>query len=730
MIRLEGTLEEIIFRNEENGYTVFALEHGREHTVCVGNTHPWPQGERLLVEGEWSEHRDYGRQLKISSCQSVLPTGLRAIEKYLGSGMIRGVGAATARLIVNAFGKDTLEVLEEEPERLTQIPGIGAKRAAMIVESYRERRQSRLDFIFLQGCGLSPAMASRVIKVFGTNTQAEIRKDPYVLVKRVEGIGFRTADAIAGSLGIPPDSEHRLCCGLSYLLDNGAAEGHVFLAEEELIAGAVELLGAAEELCRRALQVLALEGDAVVRVVADRSVVYRKALYEAEQEVAARIWRLLQDDGGDLKEPGLRIRAYEGREGVRFGAQQRRAVSAALSNRICVITGGPGTGKTTCIRCILSILEEEEGEVLLCAPTGRAAKRMQEASGKPAQTIHRLLEYAGEAGGFTRNEEEPLRARALVVDEASMVDLNLMQALLRAVPQGARLIMVGDADQLPSVGPGNVLADLIQSGVLPVVRLTEIFRQAAQSDIVVGAHAINRGQMPPLNRREGDLFFQRAKSGREAADILRSLVCTRLPAYLKIDPLRDIQLLCPMKKGEVGVWELNRMLQAALNPPSPEKGEVYCGDTLLREGDKVMQMRNNYEMEWSRGDEAGRGVYNGDIGYVQQVDREAGLAWILFDDERLALYIPEDLPDLEPAYCITVHKSQGSEFPVVVLPLMGGPPMLMTRNLLYTAVTRARHMVVLVGRMDCLRAMVDNGFVNRRNADLAGALQRAAGTLG
>ncbi len=730
MIRLEGTLEEIIFRNEENGYTVFALEHGREHTVCVGNTHPWPQGERLLVEGEWSEHRDYGRQLKISSCQSVLPTGLRAIEKYLGSGMIRGVGAATARLIVNAFGKDTLEVLEEEPERLTEIPGIGAKRAAMIVESYRERRQSRLDFIFLQGCGLSPAMASRVIKAFGTNTQAEIRKDPYVLVKRVEGIGFRTADAIAGSLGIPPDSEHRLCCGLSYLLDNGAAEGHVFLAEEELIAGAVELLGAAEELCRRALQVLALEGDAVVRVVADRSVVYRKALYEAEQEVAARIWRLLQDDGGDLKEPGPRIRAYEGREGVRFGAQQRRAVSAALSNRICVITGGPGTGKTTCIRCILSILEEEEGEVLLCAPTGRAAKRMQEASGKPAQTIHRLLEYAGEAGGFTRNEEEPLRARALIVDEASMVDLNLMQALLRAVPQGARLIMVGDADQLPSVGPGNVLADLIQSGVLPVVRLTEIFRQAAQSDIVVGAHAINRGQMPTLNRREGDLFFQRAKSGREAADILRSLVCTRLPAYLKIDPLRDIQLLCPMKKGEVGVWELNRMLQAALNPPSPEKGEVHCGDTLLREGDKVMQMRNNYEMEWSRGDEAGRGVYNGDIGYVQQVDREAGLAWILFDDERLALYIPEDLPDLEPAYCITVHKSQGSEFPVVVLPLMGGPPMLMTRNLLYTAVTRARHMVVLVGRMDCLRAMVDNGFVNRRNADLAGALQRAAGALG
>jgi exodeoxyribonuclease V alpha subunit len=640
------------------------------------------------------------------------------------------VGAATARLIVNAFGKDTLEVLEEEPERLTEIPGIGAKRAAMIVESYRERRQSRLDFIFLQGCGLSPAMASRVIKAFGTNTQAEIRKDPYVLVKRVEGIGFRTADAIAGSLGIPPDSEHRLCCGLSYLLDNGAAEGHVFLAEEELIAGAVELLGAAEELCRRALQVLALEGDAVVRVVADRSVVYQKALYEAEQEVAARIWRLLQDDGGDLKEPGPRIRAYEGREGVRFGAQQRRAVSAALSNRICVITGGPGTGKTTCIRCILSILEEEEGEVLLCAPTGRAAKRMQEASGKPAQTIHRLLEYAGEAGGFTRNEEEPLRARALIVDEASMVDLNLMQALLRAVPQGARLIMVGDADQLPSVGPGNVLADLIQSGVLPVVRLTEIFRQAAQSDIVVGAHAINRGQMPTLNRREGDLFFQRAKSGREAADILRSLVCTRLPAYLKIDPLRDIQLLCPMKKGEVGVWELNRMLQAALNPPSPEKGEVHCGDTLLREGDKVMQMRNNYEMEWSRGDEAGRGVYNGDIGYVQQVDREAGLAWILFDDERLALYIPEDLPDLEPAYCITVHKSQGSEFPVVVLPLMGGPPMLMTRNLLYTAVTRARHMVVLVGRMDCLRAMVDNGFVNRRNADLAGALQRAAGALG
>ena len=403
-------------------------------------------------------------------------------------------------------------------------------------------------------------------------------------------------------------------------------------------------------------------------------------------------------------------------------------MSAALSMG-SASSRGPGTGKTTCIHCILSILEEEEGEVLLCAPTGRAAKRMQEASGKPAQTIHRLLEYAGEAGGLTRNEEEPLRARALIVDEASMVDLNLMQALLRAVPQGARLIMVGDADQLPSVGPGNVLADLIKAACSG---------GAVDGDLPAGCPKRHRGGRP--RHKQGANASPEPTGGRPLLPAGKKRPggggYPALPGMYPTAclpenrPFAGHPVALPHEKRGSGGVGIEPHAQAALNPPSPEKGEVHCGDTLLREGDKVMQMRNNYEMEWSRGDEAGRGVYNGDIGYVQQVDREAGLAWILFDDERLALYIPEDLPDLEPAYCITVHTSQGSEFPVVVLPLMGGPPMLMTRNLLYTAGTRARHRVVLVGRMDCLRAMVDNGFVNRRNADLAGALHRAAGALG
>ena len=717
MARFEGVVEKISYRNDENGFTVAQVKlEGGERLAAVGSMPMLLAGERAAFEGELVEHREYGRQIRVSWVESIRPESLDGIEKYLASGMIRGVGPATARLIVESFGPRTLDVLESEPQRLTEVPGIGEKRAAMIAASFLEHNQMRGAMMFLQKYGLTPAMAARVYRAYGERTESVARENPYRLADEVEGVGFKTADRMALAMGFSLSSEFRLQSGLRYALNEAAnASGHMYLPLTILVERARQMLGADEDLIDNALRALILSGGLEAEDIDGETAVYLPWYHEAETDAAFRLTRLLRSfEGGG--EAGLAERAVaevEEEEAMRLCAEQREAVEAVEREGVLIITGGPGTGKTTTLKCILRLLDELGGAEL-CAPTGRAAKRMSEATGRPARTIHRLLEYAGEEGRFLRNEQEPLDCAAVVVDEMSMVDIFLFRALLRALRPGTRLVMVGDKDQLPSVGAGNVLKDMLESGAVPSVTLTEVFRQAASSMIVRNAHRINRGEYPEVRTRDTDFFLERRESMRAAVDSVVQLVTTRLPRYLGVDPLRGIQVMAPMKRMDAGVYALNAVLQQAINPSAPGKRELRRGEMVFREGDKVMQVKNNYDMGWTRGMEHGLGVFNGDIGYVAAADPHAEELTVAFDDGREALYALADLEELELAYCMSVHKSQGSEFDCVVLPLVSGPRLLMTRNLLYTAVTRARRLVVVVGREACMRAMVDNNYIDRR----------------
>ena len=717
MARFEGVVEKISYRNDENGFTVAQVKlEGGERLAAVGAMPMLLAGERAAFEGELMEHREYGRQIRVSWVESIRPESLDGIEKYLASGMIRGVGPATARLIVESFGPRTLDVLESEPQRLTEVPGIGEKRAAMIAASFLEHNQMRGAMMFLQKYGLTPAMAARVYRAYGERTESVARENPYRLADEVEGVGFKTADRMALAMGFSLSSEFRLQSGLRYALNEAAnASGHMYLPLTILVERARQMLGADEDLIDNALRALILSGGLEAEDIDGETAVYLPWYHEAETDAAFRLTRLLRSfEGGG--EAGLAERAVaevEEEEAMRLCAEQREAVEAVEREGVLIITGGPGTGKTTTLKCILRLLDELGGAEL-CAPTGRAAKRMSEATGRPARTIHRLLEYAGEEGRFLRNEQEPLDCAAVVVDEMSMVDIFLFRALLRALRPGTRLVMVGDKDQLPSVGAGNVLKDMLESGAVPSVTLTEVFRQAASSMIVRNAHRINRGEYPEVRTRDTDFFLERRESMRAAVDSVVQLVTTRLPRYLGVDPLRGIQVMAPMKRMDAGVYALNAVLQQAINPSAPGKRELRRGEMVFREGDKVMQVKNNYDMGWTRGMEHGLGVFNGDIGYVAAADPHNEELTVAFDDGREALYALADLEELELAYCMSVHKSQGSEFDCVVLPLVSGPRLLMTRNLLYTAVTRARRLVVVVGREACMRAMVDNNYIDRR----------------
>ena len=717
MARFEGVVEKISYRNDENGFTVAQVKlEGGERLAAVGAMPMLLAGERAAFEGELVEHREYGRQIRVSWVESIRPESLDGIEKYLASGMIRGVGPATARLIVESFGPRTLDVLESEPQRLTEVPGIGEKRAAMIAASFLEHNQMRGAMMFLQKYGLTPAMAARVYRAYGERTESVARENPYRLADEVEGVGFKTADRMALAMGFSLSSEFRLQSGLRYALNEAAnASGHMYLPLTILVERARQMLGADEDLIDNALRALILSGGLEAEDIDGETAVYLPWYHEAETDAAFRLTRLLRSfEGGG--EAGLAERAVaevEEEETMRLCAEQREAVEAVEREGVLIITGGPGTGKTTTLKCILRLLDELGGAEL-CAPTGRAAKRMSEATGRPARTIHRLLEYAGEEGRFLRNEQEPLDCAAVVVDEMSMVDIFLFRALLRALRPGTRLVMVGDKDQLPSVGAGNVLKDMLESGAVPSVTLTEVFRQAASSMIVRNAHRINRGEYPEVRTRDTDFFLERRESMRAAVDSVVQLVTTRLPRYLGVDPLRGIQVMAPMKRMDAGVYALNAVLQQAINPSAPGKRELRRGEMVFREGDKVMQVKNNYDMGWTRGMEHGLGVFNGDIGYVAAADPHNEELTVAFDDGREALYALADLEELELAYCMSVHKSQGSEFDCVVLPLVSGPRLLMTRNLLYTAVTRARRLVVVVGREACMRAMVDNNYIDRR----------------
>ena len=732
MEQLEATIEGTVFRNEENGWTVLTVRSGRSEVTVTGSLPELSPGEQAVFTGEWTEHRTYGRQFRCVSCELKTPTTLLGIERFLGSGLIHGVGPSTATLIVAAFGEDTLTILSEHPERLSEVKGIGKKRAAMIAESFLEQQSTRRAMIFLQSYGISPALAIRISRHYGDRTPEMIRENPYRLCDDLEGVGFKTADRIGLSLGIPPESEDRVCSAMKYILrDAAAVSGHIYLPEQELCSSSASLLNVPLSLCQQALRGLLVSGALLSESDdPDTRRIYLPYYWHAEQEVALMIRRLMTAASAD-KYAGVSraITSFEKSRGITFSPTQRKAIAGALENGVFVITGGPGTGKTTIINCILELLSKEH-ETVLCAPTGRAAKRMSEATGAEARTIHRLLEYSGEQGAFTRTEDNPLDTDCVIADETSMIDLVLMRALLKAIRPGTRLILVGDADQLPSVGAGNVLGDILDSGEVPCVRLTEIYRQSGESHIVLNAHLINSGKMPILNEKGTDFFFERKTALADAAQSITALVTSRLPGYLHYPEkdrlalsVRNIQVLAPSRKGECGVNALNMRLQEVLNPPSPDKPQLLWGEILFRLGDKVIQTRNDYRLPWYRktpeGIEEGAGVFNGDVGFITAVDPENQTLTVRFDEDRDVTYETGDLEDLEPAYCLSVHKSQGSEFPVIVMPVTPGPPMLLTRNLLYTALTRAKSLVVLVGMESVIRRMVENDHVIRRYTTLA-----------
>ncbi|MGN0794320.1 MAG: ATP-dependent RecD-like DNA helicase [Aristaeellaceae bacterium] len=741
MEQVEASILGTVYRNEENGYSVVTAREGRREITVVGTLPELTPGEQAVFTGEWVEHPTYGRQLKCTACTLQKPTTRLGIERYLGSGMIKGVGPSTAKMIVAHFGEETLTILSEHPERLQELPKMGKKRWIQIAEAYREQQGAREAMVFLQSYGIPATLAVKISRLYGDRTPTVIRENPYRLCEDLDGVGFLTADRIGTALGVAPDSEGRIASALKYVLkDMAVAMGHVYLPRGELLSRASQLLRVEEGLIDRQLKRLCLLRELVIAGEPGEERIYLPAFDSAEREVATRLCELMAalPSGRDAGAEG-EIDRFERRHGIRFSARQREAILSALGTGVLVITGGPGTGKTTIINCIISLLSRD-GEVMLCAPTGRAAKRMSEATGVEAKTIHRLLESGGEEGQFGRNQDNPIKADCVIVDEMSMVDMMLMRSLLRAIEPGTRLILVGDADQLPSVGAGNVLGDILSSGAVPDCRLTDIFRQGETSRIVVNAHRINHGEMPLLNEKGTDFFFERKNSFPEAAAAIVALVTQRLPKFMKLpedqrtaQAVRSIQVLAPAKKGECGVIALNQLLQAALNPPAPAKPSLLYGETVFRLGDKVMQTRNDYQMEWRRetatGWEDGTGVFNGDVGFVTDVDPEEHALTVTFDEEKAAVYASQQLENLDLAYCLSVHKSQGSEFPAVVMPVVGGPKMLLTRNLFYTALTRARSLVVLVGREDVVRLMVENDHILRRYTTLSERLTQVAALI-
>ena len=728
-------MEHIVFRNEENGYTVLNLTAESGEVTCVGNFQAVHEGEYLEAEGEYTTHAAYGQQFRAETYRIKIPESGLALERYLGSGALKGIGPALAARIVRRFGEDTLRIMEEEPERLSEIKGISEKKAREIGEQMIEKSQMQNAMIFLAQYGISLSLGIKIYNQYQDALYRVLKENPYRMAEDIPGVGFRIADEIAARIGIRVDSGYRLQSGLYYVLGQAGAQGHLYLPRQELLYRAGQLLGVQADTLEKHLMDLAIDRKVILKEERQEgrepSVnVYTSQAYYLELNTARMLQELnivCADQEEKLRQNVARM---EKSSGIVLDEGQRQAVVQAVKNGLMILTGGPGTGKTTTINAMIRYFEGEGLEISLAAPTGRAAKRMKEATGHEASTIHRLLELSGMAEEssanirFEKNAENPLEADVVIIDEMSMVDIYLMHALLSAIVPGTRLILVGDMHQLPSVGPGSVLKDMIRSEAFPVVRLEKIFRQAQESDIVVNAHRIQKGEQVVLDNHSRDFFFLQRNEIQVIQKVILTLVSRKLPGYVDARP-QEIQVLTPMRKGPLGVERLNEILQKYLNPPSPEKAEKETSGGIFREGDKVMQIKNNYQMEWEiRGRhgiaaQKGMGVFNGDLGTISSINPFAELLTVEYEEGRFAEYTFKQLDELELAYAITIHKAQGSEYPAVVIPLLGGPRMLMTRNLLYTAVTRARKCVVLTGSAETFRAMIENQREENRYTTLA-----------
>ena len=734
----KGYVEHIVFRNNDNGYTVFQLVSEEEELTCVGLFSVLAEGELVQVSGYMKEHPLYGEQLQVEQYELLAPEDETAMERYLGSGAIKGIGAAMAARIVRRFKGDTFRIIEEEPERLAEVKGISEKKAIEISAQMEEKKDLRQAMMFLTQYGISVPLAVKIYQQYGNRTYQVVEENPYRLADDISGIGFKIADEIASRIGIHTDSDYRIRSGLLYVLLQDTGEGHTCLPKEDLLHRASALLGVEEEQMETQLMNLCMDRKLVMKEQNGKVMVWYGQYYYMELNVAKMLHDLNLECEMEESQIVKKLSKVEKQASITLDEMQRKAVLEAVKNGVLVITGGPGTGKTTTINAIIRYFETEDMEILLAAPTGRAAKRMTEATGWEAVTIHRLLELSGvpsddrSTASFERNEENPLEADVIIIDEMSMVDIFLMNALLKAVSVGTRLILVGDINQLPSVGPGCVLKDIIRAGSCPVVQLTRIFRQASQSDIIVNAHKINRGEHVILDNKSRDFFFLQRQDPNVILRVVLALVQEKMPRYVDARPT-DIQVLTPMRKGSLGVENLNEMLQRYLNPPSPEKNEKETARGRFREGDKVMQIKNNYQIEWEARNrygiaiDKGTGIFNGDMGIVQQIDLLAETMEVLFDDYRTVTYSFQMLEELELAYAVTIHKSQGSEYPAVVIPLLTGPRMLMNRNLLYTAVTRARSCVTLVGSPETFAQMIDNASEQTRYSGLYDRIREVEG---
>lgn len=727
--KVTGYVEHIVFRNEENGYTVFHLENEDGEVTCVGNLNFITEGEMLELEGEYVNHSVYGNQLKVSAYRVKEPEDLVSIERYLGSGAIKGIGQTMASRIVKKFREDTFRIIEEEPERLAEIKGISERKAMEIASQMEEKKDMRKSMIYLQKYGISTKLAAKIYQRYGMKVHQILEENPYRLADDIEGVGFRTADEIAARIGIHTDSDYRIRSGLFYILQQAVAEGHIYLPEELLLRRAKVLLGIEIEDIEKYIMDLCMERKTVMKEKDGKVIVYPAHYYYMELNTA----KMLNDLDIDCQMPEdmmeKRLRAVEEKEKIELDPLQHKAVIESIKHGLLILTGGPGTGKTTTINTMIQFFESEGLSILLAAPTGRAAKRMTEATGYEAQTIHRLLEVNGNpeeesTGGFLRNRENPLEADVIIIDEMSMVDLNLMHALLSAVVQGTRLILVGDVDQLPSVGPGSVLKDIISSERFHVVTLTKIFRQAGESDIIMNAHKINAGEPVELNKKSRDFFFVKCDEADTIIGGIIALIQRKLPQYVQAHP-NEIQVMTPTRKGLLGVERMNVILQKYLNQADEKKTEREINGRLFREGDKVMQIKNNYQLEWEICTrfgltvDKGMGVFNGDMGVISEINEYKETVEVEYDEGRKVKYGFDMVDELELAYAITVHKSQGSEYPAVILPLLPGPKLLYNRNLLYTAVTRAKKCLTIIGSDTTFQEMIRNKSEQERYTSLA-----------